>query len=328
MSSTIPTSELLPGDVLLYRGTAAISRAIQLLDGTDVSHAGLCRGNGRVAEALIKRGLVENSLQESVAGCEWVCARRLLPPGEDMRPVLDRATWYLNQAPRYAYEQVLLLAMICLTRRVKITPALRPLMRAAIDRAAAHLLELTETGDREPMICSEFVFRCYDEALPEPNDRYSLQIGSAAASRDWMAATGEVASRGVHRESMLARLAADAGIVATINDPKAELLPKRRQLVPSHDEVETLAERYVQEVAEGKIVDEKPDLRDLAGSVRNLALRVHDLPRRGDRRSRVAPSAESDSLSLFDRFFTTAADFVTPGDLLKTPSMQNLGKLA
>jgi len=326
--TTFPASRLVSGDVLLYRGTAAISRAIQLLDGTDVSHAGLYLGNRRVGEALVKGGLVNNALADSVVDCEWVLARRQSAAGVDMQPVLDRARWYLDQGPRYAYEQILLLAMICLTRRVRVTPVLRLLMRSAIDRAAAHLLDLVNAGNQEPMICSEFVFRCFDEALPEANDRYSLQIGSAASRGLAWAATGAAESGGVQPHSLLARMAEDAGFVGTINDPKAAFAARAAEFVPGHDVLESLAERYVQEVAEGKIVDEEPDHRELADSVRNLASSVRGLPFRGDRASRWAPAADSDTRSLFDRFFTTAADFVTPGDLLKTPSLQDLGKLA
>jgi len=69
MATSIPGSALCAGDVLLYRGTGMISRAIQKLDGTDVSHAGLYLGNGEVGEALADLGsLACNPLAQSVRG--------------------------------------------------------------------------------------------------------------------------------------------------------------------------------------------------------------------------------------------------------------------
>jgi cell wall-associated NlpC family hydrolase len=68
MADTIAPSELYPGDILLYRGTELISKAIQLLDRTEVSHVALYMGGGTVAEALFKEGLITRTLPASVRG--------------------------------------------------------------------------------------------------------------------------------------------------------------------------------------------------------------------------------------------------------------------
>lgn len=90
-----------------------------------------------------------------------------------------RARLYINNGDRYAYEQILLLALLCVTRKVEPSAIFSRLVRAVLDKAASYFSNIAAgiTGG-EPMICSEFVFRCYDEADPRPEDPYSLQIAA------------------------------------------------------------------------------------------------------------------------------------------------------
>src|SRR5262249_7115548 len=71
-------------------------------------------------------------------------------------------TYLAGQVP-YAYHQIVLLAILSLTRRIPLPPVGRRLVRVALDQAAGVLNSLVEDG-RQLMICSEFVYRCYDEA--------------------------------------------------------------------------------------------------------------------------------------------------------------------
>lgn len=49
-----------------------------------------------------------------------------------------------------------------------------------LDTAATWVAQLASGAEkREPLICSEFVFRTHDEALPEADDDYSLAINPA-----------------------------------------------------------------------------------------------------------------------------------------------------
>ena len=107
MNETISVHDLQPGDVLLHKGTAFISRAIQFFDGTDMSHASLYLGNQQVGEAIAE-GLVQRDLTTSLHGNEWVKAFRLKDTPADMAPVLQTAEEYLEQGNRYGYEQLLL----------------------------------------------------------------------------------------------------------------------------------------------------------------------------------------------------------------------------
>ena len=159
----------MPGDILLYRNAGRLSDAIRFIDRSEVSHAGLFLGRyegvGRTVGEAIREGVIRRGLTESIKHVERVESRRLKEPPASLDPVLDRAGFYLQRGERYAYEQILLLAFLCITRNLSVSFVLGGLIRAALDAAAAFLLHLFKTG-QEPMICSEFVFRCYGEALP------------------------------------------------------------------------------------------------------------------------------------------------------------------
>src|SRR5262249_47861698 len=110
------------------------------------------------------------------------------------QPVVDRVAYYLEHHERYAYEQLLLLAALAATRQLPVSgiPFLGMVIRNVLDSAADVVAKLIHAG-REPMICSEFVYRCYEEA----ND--PIQIGGAdvmsiESSSPPTPAAGEVAA--------------------------------------------------------------------------------------------------------------------------------------
>jgi len=329
MSGEISASELREGDVLLYCGTAWISRLIQRLDGTAVSHASLFLGKNQageeiVGEALMGEGLVEKPLDQSVFGAEWVCVRRRPPDALVMGPVLRRARWYLDQGDRYAYEQILLLAIICLTRKVPLKPSFGVFLRAVVERATAFLRRLRAGGqDREPMICSEFAYRCYDEATPPPNAPYHLEIEWAATFEPAAALAGA----GIDPQSVLAQLRAHPDPLEVFNDVKSALAARGRTAVADRAAdlpLEALAKQYLAELDDAKAPEGELALEPVVGPVQNLALRIRDSDLFGARERCGAAGLDSTS-PLFDQFFTTVADFVTPGDLLRTPSLEDKG---
>ena len=89
-------------------------------------------GDGLVGEAIAS-GLERQTIRNSVAGAVWVQAYRLKDQPADMSPVLDKANEYLDQGPRYGYEQLLLLAFLGMTRKLKITPSLNVLIRRVLE---------------------------------------------------------------------------------------------------------------------------------------------------------------------------------------------------
>jgi hypothetical protein len=172
MKSRISTNQLKACDVLLYHGASPLGSLIRLLDGSQYSHASIWDGDC-VTEAVAS-GIEHRDLKTSVAGAEFVDVYRfrskegicLGEAGLEADPVLKRIHFYQENPERYAYEELLLLAVLCVTRRV---PSV--MIRWILDSAAAAVEALIAAG-KEPMICSELVYRCFEEA----GNQYSPKI--------------------------------------------------------------------------------------------------------------------------------------------------------
>jgi hypothetical protein len=320
MSETVAVGALRPGDVLLYQGTGSLARLIRFFDGTDFNHAGLCLGDGSVAEALAP-GVIRQGVEPSITGRVKVLVRRLKQDVPSLDPVVGRGLGIVDEGHRYAYEQLLLLAFLGLTRKLKATPILRTLLRKVLDRAAAVASGIVGAG-KEPMICSEFVYRCYDEALPEAADVYSLEVNPfprepPPAGRR-AAAAAPARGRGVHPDSLLAwRLAAGPA-----SPRERGLLAAAPPTPPSDEELAGLAEQYLAEARGEAARARAPRVADadLRESVDSFALSL-----RSKRRTRL-PEPLAREVAFRD-LLATAPDFVTPGDLYQTESLFSLGEL-
>lgn len=333
--------ELKPADILLYRSNTWIAKAIRLLDGTEASHAGLYLGGETVGEALIKQGLGCKPFDASIAGCDWIALRRLRNLPGDMQPVLDTAKRYLDQGNRYAYGQILLLAMVCSTRKLNLSnPLLRRIVYSAINNAAAFVRRMQSDG-RQPMICSEFVYRDYDEAMPEKVDPYTIEIEPLwpAAARPRLLgrrrrAEKSVAASDIHPESLLGQLQAETGDLRTAIGTTKALAAAPAET--NEAALDAMIAAYLGEesgtvpktaavAAAGPEVT-IPDLRDAVGA---FAASLHDATDAGRKLGRGAFAAPSAGVCATpaDTLLEISADFVTPGDLWRSPSLVTIGEL-
>ncbi len=318
MKRDIPISQLMPGDILLYRGTGLISDAIRLFDRSQVSHSALFIGRrdakGRAVGEAIREGVIRRELRNSIEHAEWVESRRLKEAPATLDPVLERAAYYLDRGERYAFEQVLLLAFLCMTRNLVDSPVLGGLVRETLDAAAAFLLRLFDRG-RQPMICSEFVFRCYGESLPGAIDLSARAPGTLRfGEREVPIGAGA----GIHRGSALFHLLERHG--GQLRDGGAP--PLLAPLPPGGPGVEERIEAYFRDLQHRKPRAARVDLAspELAPSFERLARSLH--------RARHRPE-ESDvsQTAALGGLFDVAADFVTPGDLQRSRSLAYCGKL-
>jgi len=343
----LSVSDLAAGDILLYRVTDSIknlhSALIRKLDGTEVSHAGLFMG-GCVAEALAvgeHAGLGTQPLTDSIAGCDWIAVRRLQNAPGDMQPVLGTAQMYLDQGNRYAYGQILLLAMVCSTRKLNLSnPLLRRIVYSAINNAAA-LVRRMQSGGKQPMICSEFVYRDYDEAMPDKVDPYTIEIEPLwqAAARPRLLGRRRRAEKAVpaghiHPESLLGQLQAETGdLCRAIGTTKALAAAPAET---SEAALDAMIATYLGEesgtvpktaavAAAGPEVT-MPDLRDAVGA---FAESLHDATDAGRKLGRGAFAAPSAGVCATpaDTLLEISADFVTPGDLWRSGSLVTIGEL-
>ena len=316
MKRDLPIAQLIPGDVLLYRGRGLVSDAIRLIDRSEVSHAGLFLGRfgdrGRSVGEAVREGLIRRELPRSVEHAEWVEARRLKDPPATLDPVLARAAHYLERGERYAFEQILLLAFLCITRTLAGSSALGRLLRVTLDAAAEFLLQLVHAG-REPMLCSEFVYRCYGEGLPGSLDI----LERAAKAREAVIGT----MRGIRRGSALALYIEGQGE----EDAQGIIDLSRSMRIPRPLDLSGVDEA---------IRDYFNDLQTRAPRAARVELASPELNPSFERFSaalgmargwtgREAPSRSEAMAALVD----AAADFVTPGDLQRSRSLAWIGKL-
>lgn len=330
MTDTIAKTSLQPADILLYRGKGVLGRLIRFFDDSDVNHAGLYLGidggQPRVGEA-VKEGVTKELLDVSVHDREYVWVRRLTN-NAPLEPVLVVGQRYLSQGQRYAYEQLLLAAFLSMTRKLKITPLLSGLLRTILDGAASLIVQLT-SGGREPMICSEFVYRCFDEADPAFHDAYAIFIDPFASPLP-VELRVPVTGRGIHPDSLLARAYVARSRRVRHSFAPAAPAAMRASAAPSVAAIEEVAAAYLAEVASRPAASRgaltapasltEPDtLRALDNLANAWAGAVAAHPG-------GSPAAAA-SLDPLDLLKHAAANFVTPGDLIRTNSLHTLGKL-
>lgn len=334
----VRTHGLLPGDILLFRGESIIAKMICWIDGSDVSHAGLYLGNNQVAEALIVGNLGLNVNELSLDGSEWVTARRLNEP-QAFEPISGIANSYLEKGNRYAFEPLFLLAVILLTRKINLESAvLRRIALGVFDRANEFVNQMHDRG-REPMICSEFVFRTYDEALPAEKDPYTLEIVSQGGQiprkrfsplrlrERIFGAAHEDDLPTVHPQSLLATTDIDKRGFGTsayeidhVSDAELDFLMREYlEEPPLLGMTESFARGAAREASE-------EDVRDAAA---RLAASLSGAYSMNDSAGMpVFGAGNYAAARVSEKLKAVAADFVTPGDLLKSPSLVTVGKIS
>lgn len=165
------------GDVFLYCKTDIVADMIKAFDGSEYSHAGIYYDGG-VLEAIDK-GVKKRSIEESIKNTKSVDVFRFtsLDGHETIggasypaQPLIDCIKKYEDIGERYAYEQIILLAFLATTRKVNV-PIASWILRTFLDNAMSILSKIIAAG-KEPMICSELVYRCFEGA----GDKYRLTI--------------------------------------------------------------------------------------------------------------------------------------------------------
>ena len=175
---TLAIEDLLPGDVLLCRSNHWLGQLILWLDQGDYSHAALYVGNGQVVQA-VARGVIQESVRQSplLLVQERIDVFRYHATvdstdrdltSDEARRVLERASAFVAAEHAYAYDELLLVGILCLTRDLSadhLSEVEQKMLRVALDHATDWIFRCIEDG-KEPMICSEAVYRCFAEADP------------------------------------------------------------------------------------------------------------------------------------------------------------------
>ncbi len=169
--------DLKAGDVLLCRGKGIISELVELFDGGTYSHAAIFDGE-KVVQATLHGVVIESidTLKDEIFVDVYRFKKdghTLNSPGWPSAPVVAVADRIGSEGLKYATDHLLLLALLTLTRKIPLEPLEKKILRVILDHAANYIFELMDKG-KEPMVCSEVVFRAFKEAAPD--DRYTLII--------------------------------------------------------------------------------------------------------------------------------------------------------
>lgn len=343
----ITKKEVIAGDIILYHGDSLLAKLIQFFDGTEMNHASIYLGETMVGEAL-GGGLTKRTIDDSIKESNYVLVRRLKTDPGTMQPVVNKAEDYLAIGNRYGFEQLLLLVFLALTRKLHVNRYLEWLLRKIFDKAAEWLMA---HGDKQPMICSEFAYRCYDEALPVAHDPYSLDIepfpGTTFGGIPGASSFAVTTVKGnIHRDSLLAwtedvvtnRSRSGSNVLlrsfekGTAKQPKKRLSADEKKLAAMP--FDALVKNYLEEA-------KKPPTKSLAfeASLRGPEM-FENIKKFGEAlyetaktrtpmafKSKGFDRGETQIPEALDNLFKTAADFVTPGDLYWCRDLYTVGNI-
>lgn len=312
-------SEIRPGDVLLFHGHSFVSWAIRFFDGTDVNHVAIALTTDEMGEAT-GSGLEANSIGPAIRGNDRTYIRRL-PSSPEATPVVAKAREFVAANIPYAHQEIVLLAVLSLTRRAPIdNPLLRRVLRALLDHAAEFVNSLVDRG-RDLMICSEFVYRCYEES---GDAKFHLEIGLGTLAAD-PGVNETLLEWSKHQPEPVPMVAArtpgptqDPDEIAA--EAKAELEPLIADFAreQSPGEAASLAPAGFEAIIVGPAVVSDDELQRAA---------VHFRDAFNDLRGRVPLEAIPEMASPWDAFEDAVADFVTPGDLARCSSLETIAEL-
>jgi hypothetical protein len=179
-----------PGDVLLFRGDSWISRAIRWFDHSEVNHAAIALDSTQLAEAT-GHGLAEGGISLAYNSNLRTIVRRHADDLDGI-PLVAVARKYLGDGVPYGYHQIVLLAILSATRRIPLPWVAKRLVRSALDHAANVISSyLDGNSGTKFMICSEYVYRCYDEASGEVPDPYDVALDLGGPAELALGAPGE-----------------------------------------------------------------------------------------------------------------------------------------
>lgn len=165
----IRVDELIPGDLILCHGKGFISNSIMLLENANYSHAALYVGNGEIMHAYppeLCRTSIDFLFQEE----EFMDAYRLVKDGKDFNSfgfdaneVIQIGENYISRKEEFAMSHLYLIALNQITRDIPLPQEEKVDLREKVDQITKKLFHKLDKG-KQPMLCSEFVYRCFCQA--------------------------------------------------------------------------------------------------------------------------------------------------------------------
>ncbi|MCK4665430.1 hypothetical protein KAU33_01690 [Candidatus Dependentiae bacterium] len=329
MENQITKQDLLQGDILLYRGSGPIAKVIRYFDGTSYSHTSLYMGKNEVMEA-IAQGVVERDIDTSIKKATPVIIKRLNKRPQNMTPVLKKASEY--KGDKYAYDQLLLLVLICTLRKIRLNNFVSKFLQKLFENVASILLKIKNEG-KEALICSELVYRSYNEALPGGGDPYTIYLEREMALFGLPAGfRGLKRTPSISNESLIMQFYGVDGKSYNSNLTTSPFIEKDNiiKVEPSpslmsaetEKELEDLFEDVVKSYQEEDYKISKEEKQMLKKSLDNFITSFYTV-------KNITKSFELpyNLNKVLESFKSVNADFVTPGDLFKAINLQYIGDL-
>lgn len=179
MTTPLRAADLRPADVLLHMGSGELSKLIAWSGDSAYSHAAMVIEGGQLIEAAAAgvrhAGLVERT--RMIANFHFIDVYRPLKPvssdAAGFAAVLAAAEVYMGRP--YPMTSLLTLGVVCAVRnKVPGDPQLRTALRMAFD--------LVIENDPNQVVCSELVYRGYDEARTVPAHALRLPVDTQRAA--------------------------------------------------------------------------------------------------------------------------------------------------
>ena len=156
------------GDILLFQideNSDWISRAISILTNSDVSHAALYMGKNILSDEGLD-GLACHQITDDTTGQPIYVER--LNPNLDMTPVLQAANKMIGQQEPYNKLALVQLGLLLLYKKEFPVDSIdRFLLKWVFDAATVAINEYLNkifSPGKEPMVCSQYVYQCYQDA--------------------------------------------------------------------------------------------------------------------------------------------------------------------
>lgn len=175
-------SDLEPGDVLLFSAEEGsfLSWAITFLTDMPVSHAAIFydKAAGILVEESIPR--IRTMDAKERFGNRTITVRRLdNREGLSMSPVLDAAGGYLNELEPYGLDNLYLVGLLLMYKRFTPDTWKRKVVIKILKKVTAGIVEFVNRhkhAGKLPMVCSQFVTQCFDDAGPDYRLRFAHKV--------------------------------------------------------------------------------------------------------------------------------------------------------
>lgn len=212
-SKVLTPDDLLPGDVLLSRGETScedgkklptsledllamvlrgevpsLADAICGLDGGAYSHSSMWTKTGHRekekgnAEAT-RKGVLLNPLAVDAGVQIYIDVFRFHSgkhhlDDEDWpaQPIVDRAYHYTDDGYGYAYDELVMLGVLLVMIKVPKKPIVKWLVKYVLPLVLEWIHDNITSKDKQAMVCTELVCRCYWEADDTPTHKYAMEI--------------------------------------------------------------------------------------------------------------------------------------------------------